>query len=82
MAQPVERRVYLTGRFWAETFERAVKTAIQMPLGAWVGGDMVMNVFEMDWSKVLGLAITGFILSVATSIVSAPVGPTDTPSTV
>jgi hypothetical protein len=68
--------------FWRATLDRAVKTAAQVPLTTWVAGDVVMNVFSMDWTKVAGLALGGFIVSVLTSIASAPVGPVDSPSTI
>lgn len=78
---PTHRRIWTRG-FWTEAFERAVKTAIQVPLSVWAGGDVVMDAFQMDWQYVLGLAFTGFLTSILTSIVSAPVGPEDSPSTV
>ncbi len=68
--------------FWVEAFERATKTAAQVPLTTWVAGDVVMNALEMDWTKVLGLAFGGFIFSILTSVASANVGPSDTPSVV
>jgi hypothetical protein len=81
MAEVTERRIYHRA-FWVEALERAVKTAAQVPLTVWVAGDVVMDVFQTDWSQVAGLALGGFLFSILTSIVSAPVGPQGTPSTV
>lgn len=59
--------------FWKDTAERAVKTAAQaviLGLGLAQGA----NLFEMDWRAALGLAAGGAVLSLLTSIVSAPFG--------
>lgn len=66
--------------FWKEAFERAVKTAGQ-GLALVLTGDAV-NVLHLDYKTVLGGLLGGFVLSIATSIASAPIGPADTPSTV
>lgn len=68
--------------FWRAALDRAIKTAAQVPLTTWVAGDVVMDVFQMDWSKVAGLALGGFLVSILTSISSAPIGPVDSPSTI
>lgn len=69
-----------TAQFWWETAERAVKTAGQSFLLA-VGADQ-MNVLTGDWGTLLGFAAGGAVLSVATSMASAKIGPEDTPSVV
>lgn len=66
--------------FWKEALERAVKTAGQ-GLVLVLGGDAA-NVLHLDVKTVLGGLIGGFVISIATSIASAPIGPSGTPSTV
>lgn len=71
-----------TRSFWLQTAERAVKTAAQAVLVVWGVGDRVLNVLTLDWRLGLGVAAGGALLSVLTSLVSAGVGPSDTPSVV
>ena len=59
--------------FWKDTAERALKTAAQaviLGLGLAQGA----NLFDMDWKAALGLAAGGALLSLLTSVVSAPFG--------
>jgi hypothetical protein len=68
-------------QFWKETFERAVKTAAQLAVAAM--GAATFNILDLGALEALGLgALTGFVLSVVTSIASAPLGPGDSPSVV
>ena len=60
-------------KFWIEATERAVKTFAQFILVLGAAG--TLNVFAVDWMTNLGLALGGALLSYATSIVSAGVGP-------
>jgi len=69
-----------TKEFWKETLERAVKTFAQFILV--LGGAEAFNVFELDWQTNLGLALGGVLMSIATSIVSAGVTKSDSPSLV
>lgn len=62
-----------TLKFWKESTERALKTFAQFILV--LGTANTFNVFEIDWKTNLGLALGGALLSYATSIVSANVGP-------
>lgn len=65
--------------FWKDTAERAIKTAAQaLILGA--GLAQGANLFEMDFMAALGLAAGGAVLSLLTSIVSAPFGEKGTAS--
>lgn len=68
-------------QFWKETFERAVKTAAQLAaagLGAQAAG-----ILDMTGLQAVGAgALTGFVLSVLTSVASAPLGPEDSASVV
>lgn len=75
----IKGRVY--GRnFWRQAFERAVKTAGQAVALA-LGGDAA-NVLHVSPSVFASAAAGGFLLSLATSIATAPVGETDDPSAV
>jgi len=70
-----------TKKFWRELLERAAKSAAQ---GAVAGlGAATFNI--LDTSALVGVgtgALTMFVLSVATSIASAPIGDSDSPSLV
>ena len=68
-------------QFWKEAFERAVKTAAQVAataVGASAAGLLDVGVLEAAG----GGALTGFVLSVLTSLASAPLGPGDSASVV
>ena len=62
-----------TKKFWVEASERALKTFAQFILVLGAAGSL--NVFDVDWMTNLGLALGGALLSYATSIVSAGIGP-------
>ena len=66
-------------RFWAETLERATKSFAQGILTMWLASDVV-NAFAADWYDIFGVAGGYALVSVATSIISAPVGPQDSAS--
>jgi hypothetical protein len=67
--------------FWRQAFERALKTAAQGAL-ALIPAD-TFNILDVDdWRVVLGAALTGAVLSIGTSVVTAPIGPADDPSIV
>jgi r1t holin len=66
--------------FWRATIDRALKTAAQALIGVWGLGDGVFDILQVDVKGAIGLAVGGFVLSVLTSIVSAPIGPVDSPS--
>lgn len=73
MARPL-----LTGTFWLDTLERAIKTAAQTLLG--LIGTNVVDVTSLEWQDI-GVAVaftTG--LSVLTSIVSSGIGEPGTAS--
>jgi hypothetical protein len=67
--------------FWRQATERAVKTAAQAAALAGVG--LSSNVLDLDVWQALGAgALGGFVLSIVTSIATAPVGAGDDPSLV
>jgi hypothetical protein len=70
-----------TVTFWRQAVERAVKSAAQALLGLWVGAQ-AFNAWDVDWKKAAGVALGGAILSVLTSLASAGVGRSDSPSLV
>lgn len=71
-----------TKTFWIHSFERAFKTSAQSIVLAWGGGDAIANLFVFDWKVALGAGGGGAILSVLTSIISAPMSRDDTPDLV
>jgi hypothetical protein len=62
-----------TKKFWIEASERALKTFAQFILVLGAAG--TLNVFSVDWKTNVGLALGGALLSYATSLVSANIGP-------
>ena len=69
-----------TADFWKRAAERAVKTAAQSAILVW-GGDQV-NAFTANWGDVAGFALGGAVLSLLTSLASAPFGDKGKPSLV
>jgi hypothetical protein len=70
-----------TTAFWADAGERALKTAAQALLSLWLVGD-VFNVLDVAWGPAFGVAAGAAVVSLLTSIVSAPVGDKGTASLV
>lgn len=66
--------------FWRQSFERAVKTAAQAVV-LLVGGDQ-FDVLQANVERGFGFAAGGFLLSLITSIATAPIGEPDDPSAV
>lgn len=65
-----------------DALERAAKTAAQfvlVALGQDVGG---IDLFAVDFENLAGLALGGAVVSLLTSVVSAPVGGNETASVV
>lgn len=67
-------RVLFTAAFWADAAERALKSAAQAVLGVAVVGDAVFSRIDADPSALFVAAATGAVLSLLTSIGSAPIG--------
>lgn len=72
----------LSKSFWVGALERAVKTAAQVLLVTFFAADQAANAWEMDWADMGGVALAGAVLSILTSLVSAPFGPKGDPSLV
>lgn len=72
-----------TRKFWVETLERAVKTAAQFAVPVWaaITFTAVGDVLPVAQGTALA-ALSGFGLSVLTSLASLKVGPADSPSVV
>lgn len=58
--------------FWTAAAERALKTLAQT-LVALIGANAV-SVMELDWPQMLGVAGTAAVVSILTSLASAPFG--------
>ena len=69
--------VLATAGFWTATLERAIKTAAQAFVGS-IGVTAVLS--EINWEVVGGVTAVAAILSVGTSLASAPIGGTNGPS--
>ena len=65
----------MTVAFWSDVAERAVKSAAQAPLLALGLSDTgPLNAFELDLGLGAGFAAGGALISVLTSLASAPIG--------
>jgi hypothetical protein len=71
-----------TKAFWFDAIERSIKTGAQFIIGAWGVGDGIFNIVDVDLTMAGGAFIAGVVLSVLTSIVSAPIGERGSPSLV
>lgn len=71
-----------TSTFWLDAGERALKTAAQALLSLWLVGDVMFNLLDVSWGPALGVAAGAAVVSLLTSIVSAPVGDKGTASLV
>lgn len=69
-----------TATFWKQAVERAVKTAAQFGL-VFLGAD-AFNIMTTDLVAVGGYALAGAIVSILTSVASAPFSDSGTPSVV
>lgn len=67
-----------TINFWKHAGERAAKTAAQSAILV-IGADQI-NAFTANWGDVAGFAAGGAVLSLLTSVASAPYGDKGTPS--
>ena len=68
-----------TKQFWKEAIERAVKTAAQAVILVWGVGEAATDAFSWDLAVGAGSAIAGFVISILTSLASAPFGEKGTP---
>lgn len=71
-----------TAAFWGAALERALKTAAQTLLSLFLVGDAMFSLLEFQWGPALGIAGGAFVISLLTSLVSAPIGPVGSPSLV
>lgn len=70
-----------TAAFWRGAGERAIKSGAQALLLVFLG-DSTLNVINIGWPEALAMAGTAVLISVLTSVVSAPFGPEGSPSLV
>lgn len=61
-----------TKRFWLDALERAVKTAAQT--AAALIGTGAVGIIDVDWQNIASVSAVAAILSVLTSVASAPAG--------
>lgn len=65
----------------ADAAERAFKAMAQALIAVWMVGDG-FDVFTVDWPAAGGVALSAALLSILTSVLSAPVGDKGTASLV
>lgn len=68
-----------TAGFWVGAFDRAIKSFAQALLLLW-GADAGLNLLDVNFVQALGVGAGALVLSLLTSIVSAPVGDDGTTS--
>jgi hypothetical protein len=66
--------------FWTQALERAAKSAAQALVGMWTLDRF--DVLHADWPLAAGIAGGAAVLSLLTSVISAPVSPQHSPSLV
>lgn len=72
------RRVMLTGQFWADAAERAVKTFAQSALATLGAG--AVDILSVNWVAVLAVGAGAAVVSVLTSLASEPRSDTLSPA--
>lgn len=65
--------------FWKGAGERALKTLLQTLIVT--GGADQFNLLTLDWKAVFSIAASAAVLSLITSVISAPLGPASTEGT-
>lgn len=75
---PHNRGTVFTGEFWTETADRALKSAAAGLIAK--VGDNVLGLYDLGWDLVWKLVVAYTIISVAMSIVSAPIHKRGTPN--
>lgn len=70
----------LSGAFWSESFERAAKSFAQALLALWGAGQI--DLVHVDFAHSASVAAGAAVLSILTSLVSLPVGPSGSASMV
>lgn len=65
-------RKWATGAFWADTFERAVRTAAQAALGV-IGAEQ-LGLLDVDWSVAGSVAGLAAVVSLLTSVAAGGTG--------
>jgi len=72
----------LSATFWKRAVERAVKTAAQVVVGM-LSADHVLGLLDVDVIQVVSVAGLSLVLSLLTSVASAPAhGDSENPSVV
>jgi hypothetical protein len=69
-----------TKKFWKSATERSIKTLAQSLIALLTAGSA--NLLEVDWAAALGVSLGAALLSLLTSLGSAGVTKTDSPSLV
>lgn len=67
-----------TKHFWKDAMERAIKTTAQTAAGLMTADGL--GIVDVDWCGVGSVSGLAFVLSILTSIGSAPIGANGSPS--
>lgn len=70
--------IFTTTKFWADSTERAIKTAAQSALG--VLGAGALGVLDVDWANLGSVAALATVVSLLTSVASGTKGDPNTAS--
>lgn len=67
--------------FWKEAIERAIKTGSQFLLGFWFFDQSnIVGALELDFAGGLSIFVSGFVLSILTSVIFTPISGKNSPS--
>lgn len=77
----MEEAMIFTKTFWLEALERSIKTTAQSLVIMFTAAEG-FDLFAADWGTTGGFALGGFLLSILTSVASAPFGANNSPSLV
>jgi hypothetical protein len=69
---PKEVNKLYTAAFWKDAFERAVKTFVQVLATFFLAN---ISLLDVAWGDAFGVSAAAAVLSVLTSLGSAPLGP-------
>lgn len=62
-----------TKKFWFDALERAIRTAVQAPVAAWLTAK-ISSVYDINFKAAVGVMSFSFIMSIIMSIGGSQIG--------